>query len=106
MPPYSQCHPCKAIRQPLTHVGRDWHTSETEEEEGGRGSKVPGSGSHEGFIMVKPVPATEVPKACTTVQSGRVRENSREVCTFEPQPPRPPHPRNEPPITRQRGRKT
>lgn len=35
MPPYSHCHPCKAIGQPLTHVGSGWHTSETEKEEGG-----------------------------------------------------------------------
>lgn len=46
--------------------------------------KVPGS--HEGFIMVRLMPAIEVPKACTLVKSERVQENSRRVCTFEPQP--------------------
>lgn len=61
MPPNSHSHPYETIGQPPPHVGRGWHTSETEVEKGE--SRVPGSGSHDGFIMARPVPASEVPKA-------------------------------------------
>lgn len=53
----------RAVRQPLIHVGAG--LAHLRDRRGREGSQVPGSGSgsNEGYLMERPVPAVRVPKA-------------------------------------------
>lgn len=79
-PPNSHSHPYNAIGQSPTHAGRGWHTSETEEDEGG-----------EKYLVLVLMKALLQQDQCQQLRCPRRMERksySRGVCTIEPQPER------------------